>query len=101
MLEAKIIEDCAKAELTAPVRTRATSIGDLSSGLTRRLLIDLISTLNASFPDYDFSSASPDSFVPQEMNSVVSRVNSFLAELTAQNALFLQEVWQEVNSVSI
>lgn len=32
----------------------ATSIGDPHESRTRRLLIDLITTLNASFPDYDF-----------------------------------------------
>jgi hypothetical protein len=59
----------------------------------------LISTLNASFPDYDFSSASPDSFVVQEMNSVVQKVNSFLAELTTVNSTFLQEMWQDISTV--
>jgi hypothetical protein len=71
----------------------------LGSNLTRRLLIDLISTLNASFPDYDFSSASPDSFVTQEMNLVVQKVNSFLAELTTISSTFLQEMWQNINTV--
>ena len=32
----------------------STPLGDLSEAPTRRLLINLISTLNASFPDYDF-----------------------------------------------
>ena len=97
-----MIEDCAKADITAtgvPARVRSTSLGDLGLTMTRRLLIDLISTLNASFPDYDFSSVSPDAFVVQEMNAVVQKVNSFLAELTAQNPVFLQEMWQDINTV--
>lgn len=95
-----MIEDAAKKELERPVRERASSLGDLSSNSTRRLLIDLISTLNASFPDYDFSSVSPDAFVLQELNHVVGRVNSFLAELTTQNSSFLQEMWQAMNTVT-
>lgn len=96
-----MIEDCAKADDSpvAPKRARASSLGDLGSTGSRRLLIDLISTLNASFPDYDFSSATPDSFIAQETNVVVQKVNSYLAELTTVNSTFLQEMWQDVNTV--
>ncbi len=37
----------------------ATPLGDLSEASTRRLLINLIATLNASFPDYDFRYSLP------------------------------------------
>ena len=47
VLEAKLVEDLT---MDPPVRKRSTSLGDLSEVSTRRLLIDLISTLNASFP---------------------------------------------------
>ena len=83
-----------------PQRTRTTSLGDLGSITTRRLLIDLISTLNASFPDYDFSVARPDSFRPLELSVVIQRVNSALAELTTQNALFIHEMWHAIDTVS-
>jgi hypothetical protein len=92
-----MIEEASKLE--KPQRERSGSLGDLSSNSTRRLLIDLISTLNASFPDYDFSSVSPASFEPQEINAVVSRVNSFLAELTIQNSTIMQDMWQSMNTV--
>ena len=102
MLEAKMIEDCAKSEVTPmPQRARASSLGDLGTTSTRRLLIDLISTLNASFPDYDFSTATPDSFVAQDPDVVLKKVNSHLAEMTTVNPTFLQEMWQEINAVRV
>jgi hypothetical protein len=71
----------------------------MSNTSTRRLLIDLISTLNASFPDYDFSVVSPDSFSSQELGSTMQRVNSFLAELTIQTPGFIQDMWRAIDSV--
>jgi len=94
VLEAKIVEDLAA---TPRNRTRSSSLGDLSSGSARRLLIDLISTMNASFPDYDFSSISPESFVLEDVTTVVQRVNSYLAEMTASNPTFLDELWNNLD----
>ena len=37
-------------------------LGALGAATTRRLLIDLISTMNASFPDHDFSGLRPEQF---------------------------------------
>jgi hypothetical protein len=48
LLEAKLVEDL--NSIQPAVRQRSTSLGDLNEVSTRRLLIDLISTLNASFP---------------------------------------------------
>jgi hypothetical protein len=43
--------------------------GPLSLSTSRRTFISLISTLNASFPDYDFRSVAPSSsFQPQHMS---------------------------------
>ncbi|CAN0150568.1 unnamed protein product, partial [Discosporangium mesarthrocarpum] len=38
------------------------SFGLLTEPHVRRTLVDLISTMNATFPDYDFSSMTPDHF---------------------------------------
>lgn len=86
--------------VTAPRAVRSTSLGDLSTNSTRRLLIDLISTLNASFPDYDFSVVKPDSFIAQDLSEVVQKVNSALAELTTQNSMFIHDMWLAINTVS-
>ena len=61
----------AKAEPTSPVIT-PTPLGDLSAPATRRLLINLIATLNASFPDYDFKWVAPPCAFP--LRRVVSVV---------------------------
>lgn len=69
-------------------------LGALSDPESRRLLIDLISTLNASFPDYDFSSLRPDQFTKEISPEVVSRsINRDLAEFTQP---FLDEVWAAI-----
>lgn len=38
----------------ASAPSSSSPLGDLGSSTTRKLLINLISTMNASFPDYDF-----------------------------------------------
>ncbi|CAE7551989.1 Maf1, partial [Symbiodinium microadriaticum] len=98
VLEAKLVEDLT---MDPPVRKRSTSLGDLSEVSTRRLLIDLISTLNASFPDYDFSTATPDSFVQRDLKFMLQNVNSYLAELTASNGSILEELWRAVDEVIV
>jgi len=104
VLEAKIVESLAAeddfAPLEQPSRRRSSSLGDLSEVSTRRLLIDLISTLNASFPDYDFSNAKPEAFVPSSsLTYVLQQVNSYLAEITVQNPTFLDEMWRAVDEI--
>ncbi len=37
-------------------------LGPLNSSATRKLLVALITTMNASFPDYDFSNLRPEQF---------------------------------------
>lgn len=105
VLEAKMMESLQEQgndmeQPTMPMRMRSSSLGDLSEGSTRRLLIDLISTLNASFPDYDFSNANTESFVPQSsLTYVLQRVNSYLAEITVSNPSFLDEMWRSVDEI--
>lgn len=100
VLEAKMMESLQSDDESIPTRKRSSSLGDLNDVSTRRLLIDLISTLNASFPDYDFSNASVDSFVPQtSLTYVLQRVNSYLAEITVNNPTFLDEMWRAVDEI--
>ena len=68
---------------------------------TRRLMTDLILTLNASFPDYDFSNVRPDHFVRATgVRSVANRVNERLSEFAAtslpgsrEQTPFLDGLW--------
>ena len=47
----------------SPSSMEASSpLGALAQPATRRLLVDLIATLNASFPDHDFSNLRPEQF---------------------------------------
>ena len=43
--------------------TGTSPLGNMSDPAARRLLVNLICTLNASFPDYDFSTLRPENFV--------------------------------------
>merc|ERR1719267_36830 len=52
-LEQQYVEGMAST--SAGGLTGTSPLGPLSDAATRRLLIDLISTMNASFPDHDFS----------------------------------------------
>lgn len=104
VLEAKLVESLQAEEESDDVppvlRKRSSSLGDLNDVSTRRLLIDLISTLNASFPDYDFSNAKTADFVPQSsLTYVLQRVNSYLAEITVNNSTFLDEMWRSVDEI--
>jgi len=61
-----------------------SSLGDFHEMGTRRLMTDLILTLNASFPDYDFGSVRPDHFVRLAgATAAVNRVNERLSEFAA------------------
>ncbi len=102
VLEAKIVESLQAEDDEAPptMRKRSSSLGDLNDVSTRRLLIDLIITLNASFPDYDFSNAKTEDVVPQSsLTYVLQRVNSYLAEITVNNSTFLDEMWRSIDEV--
>jgi hypothetical protein len=66
-----------------------TALGDFFELSTRRLMTNLILTLNASFPDYDFSSVKPTDFtaisVPTAVKSVNERLSEFALSTDANN----------------
>lgn len=96
---AKVLEVKVADDLSSSMLGRKSSLGDLNFTSTRRLLIDLISTLNASFPDYDFSMIQPEAFIQQSLESAVSNVNKLLGELNAAYPTFLEVLWREINQV--
>ena len=97
------------ALLTTSKRARATSfdsterstqrsaLGDFFELGTRRLMTDLILTLNACFPDYDFSNVRPSQFVKMSPIVVVKAVNSKLNELYSQKPLLLKNLWDAID----
>lgn len=78
-------------------------LGDFHDSSTQRLMTDLILTLNASFPDYDFSNIRPSHFSRSPSSSVaVNRTNERLSELAActpQGANFLPQLWNAIDDV--
>lgn len=78
-----------------------TQLGDFSEISTRKLMTDLILTLNASFPDYDFSNVKPNQFQKQKMADVRKNIRQNLSEFASQRSSpnFLEELWNAVNDV--
>lgn len=92
-----------------------TTLGDFSELATRRLMTDLILTLNASFPDYDFSNAKPQQFEKLSIETVRRSIYERLSELASYNSKrrmssrnnnnnnhhrdWLMELWMAVNDV--
>lgn len=65
---------------------------------TTKLFVDLIQTLNASMTDYDFTELKPESFIQISCSEVVQKINSHLAELTAENPTFLADMWRSIDN---
>ena len=78
-----------------------TTLGDFSEMSTRRLMTDLILTLNASFPDYDFSNVKPSQFEKLPIQTVRDRIYERLSEFAAYKSDkdWLLELWTAVNDV--
>jgi hypothetical protein len=65
----------------AHVSGQASSL--LPTMAPRRLVTDLILTLNASFPDYDFSDARPSDFVTLSVPEAMRRINENMSEFVS------------------
>jgi len=82
-----------------------TTLGDFSELSTRKLMTDLILTLNASFPDYDFSNVKPNQFRKLRMEDVRKSIYEKLSEFASQrqnnesSPNFLVDLWYAVNDV--
>ncbi len=78
-------------------------LGDFHESCTQRLMTDLILTLNASFPDYDFSSIRPQHFTKVPSSKIaMNRTNEKLSEFAAstpQGATFLPHLWASIDEV--
>jgi len=104
-------------------------LGDLKEPTSKKLLIDLISTLDEFFPDYDFETTKyvartrldtyytpfsqdlfapfsftpaiprPEQFLIMEVNQVIPRVNEALAELTQERPTILENLWRSIDNV--
>lgn len=97
-LSKKLEQQYAEEMTSSPGSIDTTSpLGLLSSSSTRRLLIDLISTMNASFPDHDFSALRPEQFCREASADFVLRsCTRYLSELSDQGFDLLDELWAAV-----
>jgi len=79
----------------------STPLGSLADAPTQKLLINLISTMNASFPDYDFSNVGPDHFVRCDFKSMRCFVNTQMSEMVEvlHCSGFLERLWRAIELV--
>jgi hypothetical protein len=75
----------------------SSPLGPLAASSTRKLLINLITTMNASFPDYDFSAVKPEQFQKEDFRIAINAINRNLAELIeAENGGFVEKMWESI-----
>lgn len=85
---------------TVPATHAPSPLGDFQEIGTRRLMTDLILTLNASFPDYDFCNVRPSHFQKKTVKEAMEGCNGRLSELASKRGeSFLREMWNAVDSV--
>lgn len=72
-----------------------------SSIKTKKVLGDLIQTMNCSMVDYDFSELSPDSFIQTNLNVAIQDINSHIVEITVQLPNFINDLWRDISDVMI
>ena len=81
---------------------RPTALGDFTQQATRRLMTDLILTLNLSFPDYDFGSVKASDFTKVRATSAMEEINRQLAEWARKHQSIgsknvLEDLWESIN----
>jgi hypothetical protein len=78
-------------------RKRSCSLS-ISEPSSQRLLLNLVQTLNDSFPDYCFENTKISQFQPLDIRFVRSRVNSYLTDVS-DTPLFLSKLWHSIDMV--
>lgn len=78
----------------------SSPLGNLQDSSTRKLLVDLILTLNSTYPDYDFSNITPDDFCRErDHKMVINSVNQKLARIDEFDRTFTEELWSSIEQV--
>jgi len=87
-------------ESSLPGKHTPCPLGDFQEIKTRRLMTDLILTLNASFPDYDFCNVRPSHFQKKTVKEAMQGCNGRLSELASKRGeSFLREMWNAIDNV--
>ncbi len=64
---------------------------------TRKMLVNLIQTLNAAQLDHDFSELSQESFVNISIQDAMSQINGYLSEVCVKQPSFPNSLWKEID----
>ncbi|KAF9307992.1 RNA polymerase III-inhibiting protein maf1 [Podila horticola] len=85
-------------EEAASFRNIISPFGPLDQPASRRTLFYLIGTLNASFPDYDFSDAKPEQFRKEpSVSMVINSINGTLFNHGNVRAVKDLRIWDSIN----
>lgn len=96
--QSKILESKFSAENNAASNINGKSDVTLK---TKKVLGDLIQTMNCSMVDYDFSELTPDSFAQVNTTEAVQAINSYLAEITVSSPTFLNDMWRDISDAMV
>ncbi|KAG0005369.1 RNA polymerase III-inhibiting protein maf1 [Entomortierella chlamydospora] len=82
------------------IRNIISPFGPMDQPASRKTLFYLIGTLNASFPDYDFSDVKPEQFRKEpSVSIVVNSINSTLLNLGNERAVKEMGLWDAINQL--
>lgn len=91
----KLASDIQKENLTIPWVPELAPTK--SAGL--RLLVNFLSAMNASFPEYDFSEIGAEAFTVTKLDTAVKYANRNLATLYATNPGTISDLWAAIDEV--
>jgi len=91
---------CTKA---ASPTAMESPLGPIDTSATLKLLVNLISTLNNSFPDYEFSDVEANDFKQESISSVVDTIDHLLlnASLEKKCPGFRARFWKAVDKAVV
>ncbi|KAJ1937275.1 RNA polymerase III-inhibiting protein maf1, partial [Kickxella alabastrina] len=103
-LEQKHQEDLEEAKSLSPEQSSLTNMfspfGPLTESASRKVMFYLIATLNASFPDYDFSSVPADQFTKEPSpDSAIKSINTTLMNGGCPAALRVGRMWDVIDEI--
>lgn len=72
--------------------------GPMIQKRSRETLIELISTLNAAFPDYDFRSLKGEHFLKEDPMTVMAQINSMLVGSIPNFGVVKNQIWAALDA---
>jgi len=97
---AKSLEKQFKSLASSPKVVPSSPLGPIGLPSTRKLLISLITTMNNSFPDYDFSDLRPEEFAETKSKDVIDSLNGlFIDSMDGVIKDFRANFWKVLDEV--